>query len=152
MMDKVKEKILLYQFAAIPGLGQFFNGQYKKGLVMFISALVLAAAFGIAYVHENTGLAAVFGAILLALIGYSFYDAFCIGGEMSEGEKWAINDRLEKEAKKQVGYDPDRVQTPLTEGGFKRKIKGRPEFKPFKPLPDEEQKPGDTENDNSGRK
>lgn len=154
-----KDRIICFYLSGVPGLGQLYLGQKKKGFFLLSCWLVLSAClliFGMGLASEAirperlmTILEVLLGVLLAGIYVFSFYDSVILGNEsdggasgMSEAERAAVDGRLRGLARDQVGYVPDLSQR-IPEGGFKRKVKGTPKLEPLPPLPDgKDQKSG----------
>lgn len=138
-----KDRIILLYISGGPGFGQFYNGETDKGIFLLVTWVISMGLFFLVFLNSN----AVWVAILLLAIAigiqtYGFIDAVFIGYKKNEYKLSGYEQEKFDQQMKEAGFGPKKDGTApiVPEGGFQRKVKGSPDFKPLDPLPEEDSK------------
>jgi len=142
--------VIVYMLAGIPGLGHWYLGEKRKfRLLFFFSFLIpLAILMGALVVvftcfHETRewewlimGVMGICLATLLAGMVYSYIDSTSSADELNRWiDRQAVNALAEHREKNERSISGKGIGQAVADSKrFKRRIKGRPNFKPFEPI------------------
>ena len=131
-----KDRIILFYISGCPGLGQFYNGETGKGVFLLLSWII---SLVLLFINMDSLVGILFCAFVLGIPIYSFIDAVFIGYKKNEYKLSGYEQEKFDRQMNEAGFGPKKNETApiVPEGGFQRKVKGSPDFKPLDPLPDE---------------
>lgn len=128
----------------IPGFGHLLAGKPIRGLLIlavFSASCVALHFYNLDYPPKDVSNVlhwAVSCFVALSLMVYASYYTYFVAANKLE---FGLDDFKEKQLQKVLWDDGTKTQpeqpTPVPEGGFQRKVKGAPSFKPMPPLSDE---------------